>query len=326
MLALGVVLLAKPERCSARVDVAGPEAERALAAGAKEAFDTQSKILKLSDTVFAVGQQLLRARRDGQLNSRIAAVSTPGHTQGHFVFADLGAGLLFSGDHVLPTITPSIGFEPAYAALPLGDFLGSLAKVRAMPDLRLLPAHGAAAPSTHARVDELVAHHEVRSQPELAALLAEYGVHVTQATLSRDLLELDAVKVRAASGSLVYAVPAEGGDRRPASPGETAAGQARPVKPTPPDRTPPRAGAAMSEQQHEDPVAQSSAKLTTYVSVAAMAAQAVAQVAAARARELGELLLKEHGCLPARALCPPIRTRVSRRRVSRRLASSPRPG
>lgn len=50
---------------------------RALAAGAKEAFDTQSKILKLSDTVFAVGQQLLRARRDGQLNSRIAAVSTP---------------------------------------------------------------------------------------------------------------------------------------------------------------------------------------------------------------------------------------------------------
>uniref|UniRef100_A0ACD5Z4G4 Uncharacterized protein n=1 Tax=Avena sativa TaxID=4498 RepID=A0ACD5Z4G4_AVESA len=50
---------------------------RALAAGAKEAFDTQSKILKLSDTVFAVGQQLLRARREGQLNSRIAAVSTP---------------------------------------------------------------------------------------------------------------------------------------------------------------------------------------------------------------------------------------------------------
>ena len=43
---------------------------------------------------------------------------------------------------MLPTITPSIGFEPAYAAQPLGDFLGSLAKVRALPDLRLLPAHG----------------------------------------------------------------------------------------------------------------------------------------------------------------------------------------
>jgi glyoxylase-like metal-dependent hydrolase (beta-lactamase superfamily II) len=102
----------------------------------------------------------------------IAAVSTPGHTQGHFVFADLDAGLLFSGDHVLPTITPSIGFEPAYAALPLGDFLGSLAKVRAMPDLRLLPAHGAVAPSTHARVDELVAHHDERLALCLASVRA----------------------------------------------------------------------------------------------------------------------------------------------------------
>ncbi len=92
----------------------------------------------------------------------LEAVATPGHTQGHYVFADVEAGLLFAGDHVLPTITPSIGFEPAYAAQPLGDFLGSLAKVRAMPDLRLLPAHGAVTSSTHARVDELVAHHEVR--------------------------------------------------------------------------------------------------------------------------------------------------------------------
>ena len=54
---------------------------------------------------------------------RIDAVSTPGHTQGHYVFADTAAGLLFAGDHVLPTITPSIGFEPAYAEQPLGDFL-----------------------------------------------------------------------------------------------------------------------------------------------------------------------------------------------------------
>src|SRR6478735_9512859 len=56
------------------------------------------------------------------------AVHTPGHTPGHYVFADRAAGLLFAGDHVLPTITPSIGFEPAYAPQPLGDFLTSLAK------------------------------------------------------------------------------------------------------------------------------------------------------------------------------------------------------
>jgi glyoxylase-like metal-dependent hydrolase (beta-lactamase superfamily II) len=99
------------------------------------------------------------------------AVSTPGHTQGHFVFVDREAGLLFAGDHVLPTITPSIGFEPAYADQPLGDFLSSLAKVRALPDLRLLPAHGAVTASSHTRIDELVAHHDER----LALCLAAVG-------------------------------------------------------------------------------------------------------------------------------------------------------
>jgi transcriptional regulator of arginine metabolism len=75
----------------------------------------------------------------------------------------------------------------------------------------------------HHHIAELVSHHEVRSQVELADLLARNGLHVTQATLSRDLVELDAVKVRAASGALVYAVPGEGGDRRPSAPGESAA-------------------------------------------------------------------------------------------------------
>ncbi len=92
----------------------------------------------------------------------LRAVATPGHTQGHYVFADPSASLLFAGDHVLPTITPSIGFEPAYVDHALRDFLDSLAKVRAMPDMRLLPAHGPVTASSHARVDELVAHHEQR--------------------------------------------------------------------------------------------------------------------------------------------------------------------
>ena len=90
------------------------------------------------------------------------AVSTPGHTQGHYVFADLADRLLFAGDHVLPTITPSIGFEPVHAEQPLGDFLASLAKVRALPDMRLLPAHGPVTESSHSRVDELLVHHEER--------------------------------------------------------------------------------------------------------------------------------------------------------------------
>ena len=92
----------------------------------------------------------------------LEVVATPGHTRGHVVFHDLAASLLFAGDHVLPTITPSIGFEPVLSPDPLGDFLGSLAKVRARPDATLLPAHGPVTESVHARVDELVAHHSAR--------------------------------------------------------------------------------------------------------------------------------------------------------------------
>ncbi|MCA1655957.1 MAG: MBL fold metallo-hydrolase [Pseudonocardiaceae bacterium] len=100
----------------------------------------------------------------------LVALPTPGHTQGHVVFVDEQAGVLFAGDHVLPHITPSIGFEPAPATLPLGDYLDSLRLVRSYPDLRLLPAHGPVAPSVHARVDELLLHHEERLAATVAAV------------------------------------------------------------------------------------------------------------------------------------------------------------
>jgi glyoxylase-like metal-dependent hydrolase (beta-lactamase superfamily II) len=87
---------------------------------------------------------------------------TPGHTRGHLVFVDDARDVMFCGDHVLPRITPSIGFEPAPAVSPLADYLDSLRLVRALPDRRLLPAHGHPGPSVHARVDELIEHHDVR--------------------------------------------------------------------------------------------------------------------------------------------------------------------
>ena len=77
------------------------------------------------------------------------------------------------------------------------------------------------------KIVELLTRHPVRSQTELGELLAQAGLHVTQATLSRDLVELDAVKVRSTGGVLVYAVPAEGGDRTPRAAVETGAAEAR---------------------------------------------------------------------------------------------------
>ncbi|HZC71380.1 MAG TPA: arginine repressor [Jatrophihabitans sp.] len=63
----------------------------------------------------------------------------------------------------------------------------------------------------HSRIVAVLAEYDVRSQAELAALLEDAGVHVTQATLSRDLEELGAVKLRAPDGGLpTYVVPEDG--------------------------------------------------------------------------------------------------------------------
>lgn len=67
----------------------------------------------------------------------------------------------------------------------------------------------------HQRIIDLLARVRVRSQGQLAGLLAAEEFSVTQATLSRDLDELGAVKVRDGDGALCYAVPAEGGDPTP---------------------------------------------------------------------------------------------------------------
>ncbi|WP_425559066.1 MBL fold metallo-hydrolase [Kutzneria kofuensis] len=91
-----------------------------------------------------------------------ASAADTGHTAGHLVFLDADSSLLFAGDHILPHITPSIGFELVRQELPLGDYLDSLRLVREHPEMRLLPAHGPVADSTHVRVDELLDHHRRR--------------------------------------------------------------------------------------------------------------------------------------------------------------------
>ena len=86
---------------------------------------------------------------------------------------------------------------------------------------------GPAVPQTrtarHRRIVDILNRQPVRSQSQLAKLLADDGLNVTQATLSRDLDELNAVKIRNNDGDLIYAVPSEGGFRTPRAPlGESA--------------------------------------------------------------------------------------------------------
>lgn len=80
------------------------------------------------------------------------------------------------------------------------------------------------------RIVDLLSAHQIRSQADLARLLAADGVDVTQATLSRDLDELGAVRVRTSDGQLVYAVAPEGGSRMVVPAGEDHAAMERLIR------------------------------------------------------------------------------------------------
>jgi len=74
------------------------------------------------------------------------------------------------------------------------------------------PAAPATKAARQARIAAILSREQVHSQEQLAALLGKYaGMHVAQATLSRDLDELGVVRLRAADGTLVYALPEEPG-------------------------------------------------------------------------------------------------------------------
>ncbi|MFI5985146.1 MBL fold metallo-hydrolase [Streptomyces sp. NPDC051555] len=105
---------------------------------------------------------------------RLRAIWTPGHTPGHVCLhleeehpAHLpGNGRLFSGDHLLPGISPHIGLyeapEDLMATDPLGDYLDSLERIGRLDPAEVLPAHQHAFTDAPARVRELLAHHEER--------------------------------------------------------------------------------------------------------------------------------------------------------------------
>ena len=89
---------------------------------------------------------------------------TPGHTVDHVCLHDPTEGVLLSGDHILPTITPHIsGLPPGVD--PLAAFFASLDAMAALPGVGLvLPAHGHPFTDLVGRVEAIKAHHGERLQ------------------------------------------------------------------------------------------------------------------------------------------------------------------
>jgi len=170
------VALGVGERPTLDAIMAGAEAiaashrEQLLRHGADELAELLQRAPHQSG-VWAAPDTWVQAHDSVALATRtLDSLPTPGHTRGHVVFVDAAADLLFAGDHVLPSITPSIAVEPNPARLALRDYLDSLRLVRGLPDRMLLPAHGEVTPSAHARIDTLLAHHDTRLHDTLAAV------------------------------------------------------------------------------------------------------------------------------------------------------------
>ena len=100
----------------------------------------------------------------------LEAVWTPGHTPGHLAFVDRDRELLFSGDHMLPRISPNISSGPGELADPLHRYLLSLHATTALPDCDVLPAHEYRFRGVTDRALQLMAHHEDRLDEILTAI------------------------------------------------------------------------------------------------------------------------------------------------------------
>lgn len=111
------------------------------------------------------------------------AVHTPGHTGDHLCLYDPDQGLLISGDHVLPTITPHVSALGS-GSDPLGTYLESLDKVAALEVDLVLPAHGLEWKDLAGRVGDIIGHHDRRFD-DLARVSAEFGRPATTIEFSR---------------------------------------------------------------------------------------------------------------------------------------------
>src|SRR6059058_1220883 len=94
--------------------------------------------------------------------SELEVVWTPGHSPGHCCFYWPARGVLFSGDHLLPKISPNIGLHPQSGADPLDDYIASLEHVRRLDVETVLPAHGDPFFDHRGRIAEIIEHHAAR--------------------------------------------------------------------------------------------------------------------------------------------------------------------
>jgi len=100
----------------------------------------------------------------------LRVIHTPGHTSGHICLREEEQRLIFTGDHVLPTVNPGIGLGGPTSENPIRDYLSSLDAVAAFDDHEVLPGHGYRFTGLAGRCAALADHHRRRTG-EVAGVL-----------------------------------------------------------------------------------------------------------------------------------------------------------
>ncbi len=115
-----------------------------------------------------------RFLRDGDLlpmaGRDVRAIWTPGHTPGHLCLHDAAAGVLLTGDHLLPRISPNIGVDRGRGDDPLTAYLASLGGAASFRADEALPAHEYRFRRIDVRAADLIAHHQRRGAEILRAV------------------------------------------------------------------------------------------------------------------------------------------------------------
>ncbi|HEX4443369.1 MAG TPA: MBL fold metallo-hydrolase [Galbitalea sp.] len=105
---------------------------------------------------------------------QVRVLATPGHTSGELSLHDVEAGILYSGDHLLPNQFPGIGLGGESITNPIADYFGALDRVSALGDIEVDPGHGYRFTGLVERCDVTRRHHLARSA-EIAGILERGG-------------------------------------------------------------------------------------------------------------------------------------------------------
>ena len=114
-------------------------------------------------------------------------VAAPGHADGQLVLSR--DGVLIAADHLLGTISPTVGLWPASRPDPLGDYLAALKTTIELAPRLALPGHGEPLDDPVGRARELIEHHRERLDATEASLGAapRSGYDVSFVLFGRDL-------------------------------------------------------------------------------------------------------------------------------------------